>query len=103
MKMKAEKFNLLRDTIVLVVAHYGGAKAVMESYAGAYTGLLWKLHGIATDNLQFSDDHPCFADGTWPRIAKHVPGYRTYTDGLMDAHIETALRKIGRELNLQGA
>ena len=97
MKMSKERYEQLRAAIEVIADYY---HLTAPLYSGKFMGLMWELHTIATNNLQYSDDHPLFADGSWRRLVPTVPGYRIYVDGLKDTHIATALRKIGKELKL---
>ncbi len=101
MRIKAQQYDTMRVALKAVVDHAGGAEAVRKQYATKTMGrLLWDLWHVAEDNLRYDDTHPGFANGHWPRVFPHNPSFDLYANGVNDSHIETALRKIGKELGL---
>lgn len=103
MKMSQQRYNLLRDTIQIVVNDVGLEKCHQFATERNDRQLIWLLHTWATDQLQYDDSHPFFQNGTWTRLTPCIEGFKTYKDNgncLNDFHIETALKRIGKELGL---
>ena len=102
MKMSKERYQLLKDGIVKVLDYYS-VKQWKEKYKDlSDTRFLFDLMWKVQNNLQYDDIHPHFLSGTWHRIIPYT-GVNLWKDGdteLNNDHMATALRRIGRELNL---
>ena len=106
MKMSKARYDLLKTTITAVAGKIGLDKCREYANRRNAAQLMWSLHHKATDQLQYDESHPFYQDGTWEKIVPHVEGFKIYDDNgttLNDDHIETALRRIGRELDLIAA
>lgn len=101
MRMTAKTYEIVRAAIRAVVENYGGPTAVRKAYANLSTErMLWDTWNLASFDLRNDDDHPFYTSGKHKRVCAYVPGFDVYREGLNDTHIATALRKIGRELEL---
>lgn len=100
MKIQPAKYNVMLAAMRAVVEHFGLEK-VKANFAGKSDAwIVWGIWRVAHNNLQYDDKHPFFMDGTWTRIHPHDPTFRLYEEGLHDSHIETALKRICRELGV---
>ena len=104
MKLTQPTYEIMFTAMKAVVEHCGGVTAVRTHYTEkdlSSTRMLWDLWHVAQRNLQFEDSHPGFEQKHWTRITPCVKGFNLYGDPTTkDSHIETALRKIGKELKL---
>ncbi len=101
MKIKQPQFDTMMAAVKAAVEHAGGPQAVRKAYATKTVGrMLWDLWNTASDSLKYDDSHPFFVSGEWSRVCPQQPAFDVYANGANDAHIETALRKIGKALGL---
>lgn len=103
MKMSKERYELLKDAIRAVAEDIG--YDICRSYAQDRNDkqLMYALFHKATNQLQYDDNHPFFKNGQWKRVYPHVEGFAYYNDNgvsLNDDHIWTALKRIGKDLEL---
>jgi len=100
MKMSKLTFEVLETAVGAVVAETG--KDACKDYADRMSPkcLRWGLFHKACKDLQYSDDHPLFADGSWKRIFPYCQGWYDGVENLNDAHIDTALRVITKKLGV---
>jgi hypothetical protein len=80
MRIKPEKYETMRAGMIAAVMDLGGAAKIAEQYRS------------------YSDTRILF--DVWAIALRSLPGFDQYSNGDNDSHIETALRKIGNELNL---
>lgn len=100
MKMTPQRYDELKTGIKQIVDHYGRQNLGTPK---SPTSLLWKLFHAVTEDFQYHDDHPLYRQRS--RILPHQDDHwlnKMYASGLNDTHIETALKRIGKELNLTG-
>jgi len=103
MKMSQKRYQLLLNVIRAVVENHGPARVRQVFSERNARSVRWALLHAAVHQLQYSDQHPCFKNGTWIRLYPHDPDFQLYKDGnqeLHDDHIDTALRRIMLELGL---
>ena len=103
MKMSKQRYNLLLNVIRAVVENHGPARVRWIFSQQNTPSRRWALLNAAVHQLQYSDRHPFFKNGTWVRIYPHDPDFQLYKDGdqtLHDGHIDTALRRTVQELGL---
>lgn len=103
MKMSKERYNLIRDGIKERLKDF---EFSMIQNTVKQFGIVYTMNVLARpvfDSLQYDDNHPFFADGTWKRYAEHQENFDLYLDNgqtLCDNHINTALKRIAKELNI---
>lgn len=102
MKIAGIKFARMKGAVKAVVDNIGPSAVMKKRTANQWSEsrLLWELWNAAQNNLIYNDGHPCFANCHWTRVYPHCEGFNVYSDGINDAHIETALRKIAKELGI---
>ncbi len=104
MKINGTKYATMTAAMRAVVETAGGAARVREHFAASgltTLRMLWDVWNGADRNLRYDDSHPAFASGQWTRAYPQDAGFNLYADpSVNDTHIETALKKIGRELGL---
>lgn len=113
MKIPETTYNTLLGAIGAIVDHKGGAIVIRRSFTirglsvshsqavpSSELRMLWDLYHIATRNIMYDDTHPLYQNGTWVRIYPYQPNWNIYSLGINDTHIETALRRIGKKLEL---
>jgi len=103
MKMSQERYNLLKEEMTKRINYYGGM-GQLQCNADVVNPMItmWQLHNATVYDIMYDDEHPAFKAGR-PRISQQVPGFSTYKDNgteLFDAHIVTALRKLGKEFGI---
>jgi len=103
MKMSQVRYEQLKNGIRTIADHLGpqNCRDFAEDRNGCQ--LMWALYHKLTNQLQYNDNHPCFANGTWVRLVPHDENFQSYDDNgvtLHDTHIETALKLIRKELKL---
>lgn len=91
MKIPQDTYSIMLEAMRAVVNHYG--KDLDWKWVG-----VWSIWWIAYGNLQYDDSHPFFKSGQWKRAVPHNPTFSLHD--FTDAHIETSLRKIGKELGI---
>jgi len=104
MKIPETTYNVLLEAISAIVDHEGGAIAVKRSFSMdglSELRMMWYLYHIATRNIMYDDTHPLYKNGSWIRAYPYQPNWNIYSLGVNDDHIDTALRKICRDLDLQ--
>ncbi len=105
MKMSPEKYAEIKEGIRQIVDHHGKAK-IQDGFKGkSITAMMFALFAALWFDLQYEDTHPAYVAGR-VRILPHKDhGWlnNLYNSGLNDSHIETALKKIAKELGLQPA
>lgn len=112
MKMLPKHYEILKNAIERVADYYGPKYVCnlsnlippdrLERIGDHDKALRWKLYHVAIDNLQYDDDHPFFQNGRWDRIIPYIgPFQKELYNYLNDAHIDTALRQIQKQLGLQ--
>ncbi len=100
MKITGSKYEIMKAAVTAVVEKAGGPAAVKCAYADlTEKRLVWDLWHAASSNILYNDRHPKFALGMCTRVYPHIPSFDLWSDGVNDAHIETALYKIWRELS----
>ena len=98
MKITGSKYETMA-AVKAVVEYAGGPAKVKAAYAAlTEKRLIWDLWHAASANILYDDAHPRFALGMCTRVYPHDPNFDLWSDGVADAHIETALYKIWREL-----
>lgn len=123
MKMSADRFRLLRDTMQRVYDQRNQA-----AYDAFYANLstmrkLWDLLYESIFDLQYDDSHPYYCSPTYgtgnvgkcgilnalnlitedrkrKRVSPHVPKFDIYDGGLNDSHLATALKRIAQDLKI---
>ncbi len=102
MKIKGSIYEKMRAAMRAVVETAGGPAAVKAAYAGQTEGrMLWDVWHSADRNLRYGDDHPGFSQGHWTRVHPQDASFDVYADPtVMDSHILTALKAIGRGFGL---
>ena len=99
MKITGTKYETIKAAVKAVVEHAGGPAKVKAAYDKlTEKRLIWDLWHAASSNILYDDSHPKFALGMCSRVYPHVPGFDVWGDDTNDAHIETALYKIWREM-----
>jgi len=95
MKMKTERYELLKSGFAALVAHY--------CYTGHTfsMGDLWNVYHHVVRQFLYDDSHPGFAKHHWQRLLPFMPNYNQYEGGLNDNHLETAIRRIAKDLKLK--
>lgn len=103
MKIKGQLYQEMKECIRLVIDFFGGpikVVALAKDSDMLAVCLMWDLWNLVSDNKQLEADHPMFRGGR-PRIHPYDPNFNIYADETInDDHIQTALMKIGRELNV---
>jgi hypothetical protein len=103
MKIVAAKYAKMLAGMRAVVDHLGGPAVVNDkAHTSGFseTRSLWDLWHIVSDNLKYDDSHPWFISGRWTRLIPQDATFDVYSDGANDSHIETALKRIAKELRL---
>ncbi len=102
MKMNQLKYEEIKAGIAAIV-DFHGKNHILERYTNRPTAhLMWALFDALWFDKQYRDDHPSYVKGR-PRVIPHTNDTwlnDLYRSGLNDSHINTALFKISRELNL---
>jgi len=99
MKITGSKFETMKAAVLAVVTRAGGKAAVEAAYAAlTERRLIWDLWHAASANIMYDDSHPKFALGMCTRVFPYTPDFDLWSDDVNDAHIETALFKIWREM-----
>jgi hypothetical protein len=100
MKVQGQKFETMKAAMRAVLENHP-PKKVRQSYSGmTCRRMVWDAWRPAHNNLQYSDEHPFFQNGTWTRVYPHFPEFDMYSEDTHDTHIETALKRIALELGL---
>lgn len=103
MKITAEKYAEIRDGIKTIVDGVG-LETIKMHYAGKTVGrIMWDLFSALWFDKQFDDNHPSYVQGVKRRILPQTdPNWlnNLYNSGINDSHIETALKKVAKELNI---
>ena len=101
MKIKGAKYDTMATSVKAVVEARGGA-TVLKKLAGTVkdTVILWGLWEMANRSLRYDDNHPGFANGHWERYVPQNQQFDVYSDDTNDSHIETAMRKICKDLGV---
>lgn len=96
MKINDKIYKIMKDAISLVI-DYVGKEKVKKAIEQRERFTMWEIWNRASDDLQDADSHPRFK-----RIKRIVPytGFYVYSEdsSINDNHIETALKKIFKEL-----
>lgn len=118
MKMSKERYQVLKAAIEAVADNLvKGGREECQEFAKRTSNrrLMFDLLYPAVKQLQYTDDHPFFKNGNSTRLVDPVivpdradpssgrSGFELYDDNgtaLNDDHIWTALKRIGRELEL---
>jgi predicted 2-oxoglutarate/Fe(II)-dependent dioxygenase YbiX len=104
MKIQGQTYDTMHAAMKAAVEHLGGPAKVQGLRAqNTWTEgrLLWHVWEIANRSLRYDDAHPAFASGTWTRVCPQQPGFDLYSDDtIYDSHIESALRKIAKDIRL---
>jgi len=105
MKIKGEKYEIMNDAIEKFVDHHSKEKVKLFLHnahlqKGAIRGAIWRIWHEVEKNLLFSDEHPAFKNGTWIRIIPYNTNFKTYSNEDCDSHLETALKKILKDLGV---
>jgi hypothetical protein len=80
MKICEVKYETMRAALILAIEQGGGTDHIRTEYKG-----------LSRTRMLFD---------VWHVALRSLPGFDMYSDGDNDDHIETALRKIGREAGL---
>ncbi len=100
MKITGSKYDTMAAAVKAVVEYAGGPAKIKAAYAAlTEKRLIWDLWHAASANILYDDAHPKFALGMCSRVYPHNPNFDLWSEGVNDAHIETALYKIWRELS----
>ena len=75
MKMPNEKFTPLKAAITAVVDHLGKDACRDHAEDTSHERMRWDLFFLADKNLRYSDDHPGFVSGRWPRVYPQYKGW----------------------------
>ena len=101
MKINKQKYDVMFEAMKAVVNHYG-IPAIKRAAAVKFSSerIVWDLWCIASDNLMYNDGDYRFKYGISPRIIPYNKDFDPYSDDVNDDHIETALLKIGKKLEV---
>ncbi len=102
-KIAGQHFRLMKEAFTAVVNAHGGVERLRTEYFSANLTekrLIWDVWRIAHNNLQYDDEHPFFKNGRWKRIYPYHSTFKMYPSGVNDSHIETALKRIAKDLGL---
>lgn len=103
MKMSQKRYELLKTGFQAAIKHFGRDQLKQFLFDNNQKRLVWGLHTALVNQLQYPDDHPYFKNGVWDRWFPYQENFSVYDDDgtkLHDQHIETAINKIARELEL---
>lgn len=106
MKMSPERYAELKEGIRQMVDHHGKAPTEAEFKGKTLTRMMWAIFHAVLFDWQYEDTHPAYAAGkvrVLPHKDHNYLNGKLYGEGLNDSHIETALKKIAKELGLQPA
>lgn len=97
MKMPKEMYDSLKADIEVIVRE-------LTLFDRLDMKTMWDIHAIVSRNRAYDDNHPNFKSKAWKRFLPFDGrNYCWYYDaGLDDSHVETALKKIRKELNKGG-
>ena len=102
MKIDPQVYERMKSDIAALATHH---KIDVATADGGKTGLktMWTLLDSARRNRAYDNNHPAFKSGQWPRVLPYDGSEYTvyYKGGCNDSHVETALRKIKKELSEQ--
>jgi len=99
MKMSSARYEEIKTGMKKVVDFYGKRLIQEQIVSAGLVPIAWRLFHATTYDFMYSDNHPAFVKGR-VRINPYKEGWNIYNDDLNDAHIETALKKIAKELEL---
>jgi hypothetical protein len=104
MKIPETTYNTLLEAIRVFVDKNGGLETIRSKYISAGLSekrMRWDLFWVVMRNITQDDTHPYYLNGQWTRFYPYQADFNIYADGVNDDHIDTALRKICRDLDLQ--
>jgi meiotically up-regulated gene 157 (Mug157) protein len=102
MKMDNEKYDEIKAGIAQIV-DFHGKKQVQTVYADyPLTRMMFDLFNMLWFDKEYDDTHPAYVNGRKRVLPQTNPSWLNdlYKSGLNDSHIETALKKIAKELDL---
>lgn len=103
MKIKGARYEELKEGVRAILAHHGLDQLKQHYKEANYpeSSMMWELLNQALYDFENDDTHPAYRKGGRTRIVPcKAREWNLYADGVNDSHIETALRKIGKELGL---
>ena len=103
MRIKGTRYQELKEGVRAILDHHG-LDQLEEHYKKAnysVTSMMWELLNQVLYDFENDDSHPAYAKCGRTRIVPYKGReWNLYADGVNDSHIETALKKIGKELGL---
>ena len=105
MKMPADLYQEIKQAFERLVTHFGRENLLAYAKTMTEEAFVWKLWNRVSDDWRDDDNHPRFQNH--PGFKAHVRinphkdrMWSIYNLGLNDSHIETALKRICKELQL---
>jgi hypothetical protein len=99
MKIQGQKYKKMKAAYTAVVNHIG-IEVINKNWLKVHseTKIIWAIWWQANTNLTCDDTHPTFI--RQKRIHPYDASFDMYSDGDNDNHIDTALKKISRDLGV---
>lgn len=100
MKMSPSTYEEIKTGIRAVVNFLGQDNVRAARDDTSTQSMMWQLFILAEFDYRNDDSHPAYVKGRARVVPFKAFNWSPYNEGLKDSHIETALMKIGRELDL---
>ena len=101
MKISDQLFQEMKEGFQKIIDAFGKDKMIeWSSQFKTNAGFMWNVWHMVQFDWTSTDDHPFYLNGRKRYNPYRDRMWTIYKDGIHDAHIETALKKICTQLGL---